>query len=399
MLDFKQLKDDGKEIAKKLVDVRRKIHQYPELGLKCTKTAALVEEKLSQLGLEVKTGYATTGIEAMLWGQKRKPVIAVRADMDALPIEEETGLPFSSKEKGKMHACGHDGHVAIVLGVAEILSHYRDQLPGSVKFIFQPGEEYPGAAKTMIEEGILENPEVDAMISGHIFPGIESGTLGVRFGALTARNDEFTVSIRGSGGHGAHPDKTQDPVVASSIFILKLQSIVSRIVDPVSPIAVNVGEISGGGGHNVVPKEIKLKGTIRSIDQKSRERAMNQIKKFLEGIKVAYDLEYDLKLVAGEPVLYCDDQLTRVCRDSLQQVLKKDKIKEIPNPSLGSEDCAFFSEEVPVVYFRFGSYDQKQGYVRELHTSEFDFDEDILPYNASLMSYVVSVLIHHFREG
>lgn len=398
MLNYDDLKSHGKNIEDKLIEIRRTIHENPELGVECQETADYIEKILKNLGLEINSGLATSGIEAMLWGKEEEPVIAIRADMDALPIQEDTGLNFSSSNDGKMHACGHDGHVAIVLGAAMILSEYRDQLPGSIKFIFQPGEEYPGAAEIMIEEGVLKDPSVDALISGHIYPGIQNRKIGIRLGPLTARNDEFDITLIGDGGHGAHPDKTQDPLVASAILILELQTIISRMIDPVDSLAINIGEISGGGGHNVVPKKINLKGTIRSIEEEARDRAINQMEKFISDLAASYDLEEEMELVEGEPVLRCDKELMKLCKEGFEKVLNSKKIVDITKPSLGSDDCAYYSEKVPVVYFRFGSYDEEKGYVHDLHTSKFDFNENILSFNAGNVAYAASLLLDHFKE-
>ncbi|HMA59900.1 MAG TPA: M20 family metallopeptidase [Halanaerobiales bacterium] len=378
----------SEEISQELIELRREIHKNPELELDCYETSKLLLEKLKGLNLDIKHGIANTGITALLKGKKKKPVLAIRADIDALPIEEETGLPFASQNKGKMHACGHDGHATLVYGAAKILSEHRDLLEGSIKFIFQPGEEYPGGAKIMIEEGVLENPKVDALISGHIFPGIKNGKIGIRYGALTARNDEFTIDIMGEGGHGAHPDSTQDTIVTSSLFIVELQTIVSRITDPVKPLVINVGEISGGGGHNVVPKKITLKGTIRSIDKKTRDIAIEKIEKLLEGLKMSYNIKYNFELVPGEPPLYCDENLTKNTENILMKILQDKDLVKIDEPSLGSDDCAFFSERIPVVYIRYGSFDEKKGYTNDLHTPSFDFDENLLLKTSKILSYL-----------
>lgn len=389
----KKLFATSEKISDELVELRRKIHKNPELELDCFETADLLLEKLKDLDLDIKYGIAETGISAVLEGKKKKPVLAIRADIDALPIEEETELPFASQNKGKMHACGHDGHATLVYGAAKILSEHKDLLEGSIKFIFQPGEEYPGGAKIMIEEGVLEDPKVDALISGHIFPGIKNGKIGIRYGALTARNDEFTIDIMGEGGHGAHPDNTQDTIVTSSLFILELQTIVSRITDPVKPLVINIGEISGGGGHNVVPKKITLKGTIRSIDKRTRDVTIEKIEDLLEGLKTSYNIKYNFELVPGEPPLYCDEKLTKNTENILKDILKEKDLVKIDEPSLGSDDCAFFSEKIPVVYMRYGSYDEKKGYVNDLHTPFFDFDENLLSKTSGRLSYLAINLL------
>lgn len=372
------LKEKACFLKDQIIAWRRDFHQHPELELNCGRTAAVVSEELQKLGLEVKTGIAGTGVTGTLYGGAPGPVVALRVDMDALPVAEQTGLPFSSEVEGVMHACGHDGHTALGLGTAAVLAQFKNSLKGTVKFIFQPGEESPGGAGLMIAGGVLENPRVDALLGCHIFPGVKSGNIGVRYGVMTARNDEFIITLTGIGGHGAYPHRCADVIVAAGHLILGIQTIVSRSNDPVNPLVVTIAQISGGAGHNVIPEKLTLKGTIRSIYESSREMALKRLRELLTGVSGSYGLQYRLDLLAGGPSLKCDKNITGFVEETLVSMIGKERVTIIPNPSLGAEDFALFSQAVPASYIRIGCYDENKGYIHNLHSPNFDFDEQIL---------------------
>ncbi len=393
-----KIKKKVAELKRGIINYRRSIHEHPELELDCHQTANLVSKELKNSGLSVLENIANTGLVGILEGSKKNPVIGLRVDMDALPIEELTGLPFASKIEGRMHACGHDGHVAIGLGVAKTLAHFSNHLNGTVKFIFQPGEEHPGGAKEMIRQGVLENPRVDFMFSGHLFPGIKSGQIGIRYGVMTASNDEFTIKLKGKGGHGARPNDCNDPVVATAFLIINLQTIVSRTIDPLSPLVISITEIKSGSGHNVIPEESLLKGTIRSIDKGERNKAIKQLQKILSSLNAGFEIQHELTINEEEPSLECDWELTALTEKILHKIIGKDNVIHIEKPSLGVDDFVFYSQIVPVCYLRIGCYDENKGYVQPLHTPRFDFDENLLLKGVEIFSNIILKCINNYNR-
>jgi len=356
------------EIAAQIINWRRQFHQQPELELNCCHTAEVVSRHLLDLGLEVQTGIAETGVVGVLTSPNPGPVVALRVDMDALPIGEQTGLPFASRVDGVMHACGHDGHTAIGMGVAAVLARCRDSLQGTVKFIFQPGEEFPGGSKIMIAGGVLDRPRVDAVLGGHIYPNLPRGKIGVRYGVMTAADDEFKVELQGTGGHVAYPHQCADPIVAAGHLITALQSIVARNTDPLDSVVVSLGQVTGGSGYNVIPERVILKGTIRSISECSRETALQRLKQILSGIQQAFGVEHSLEVIPGNPALRCDHHLTAFVEGCLVDLLGREQVVSIPVPSMGAEDFAYYAEQVPAAYLRLGSRDEAGGYLHALHT-------------------------------
>jgi amidohydrolase len=383
------LNRDLEKCRDQLIGWRRHFHEYPELETECHRTAEVVAEHLRKIGLQVTTGVAKTGVVAVLRGRQEGPVVALRVDMDALPIQEQTGLPFSSKLQGAMHACGHDGHTAMGLGVATVLAGLRELLPGTVKFIFQPGEESPGAARIMINEGVLENPKVDAILGCHIFPGVPSGKVGIRYGTMCAACDQFDIHIKGVGGHGAYPHQCKDPIVAAASLVASVQTIVSRLNDPVQPLVISICKIRGGDAHNVIPDRVILGGTIRSIDERARETAHRGVKDIVKGIEVAYGVKTELEILPIDPPLRCNEHMVAFVEERVGQLLGSEKVVRIPSPSLGADDFASFSEQVPAAYVRIGCYNQEKGYVHGLHTPCFDFDENLLVDGSRVLSFLI----------
>jgi amidohydrolase len=372
-----------------LIAWRRRFHEYPELQLECHRTAAVVAEHLKHIGLDIRTGIAKTGVVGVIRGRRTNPVVALRVDMDGLPVPEQTGLPFASKVEGVMHACGHDGHTAMGLGVATVLGAVRDDLQGTVKLIFQPGEESPGGSKIMIAEGALEEPGVDAIFGCHISPQIAFGEVGIRYGTMTAANDEFTIRIKGVGGHAARPHHCTDPIVAASNLIIGVQSIVSRLNNPLKPLVISICEIKGGSGHNVIPEGVTLKGTIRSVDEETRALAWRNLDKIVKGIELGHGVEAGLEIQPCEPPLRCDKRLVAFVEETLRELMDPDRVQSIPEPSMGAEDFAFYSERIPAAYVRLGCYDADKGYVHGLHSPYFDFDENLLAEGTRILSYLL----------
>lgn len=357
---------EAKKIENGIIDLRHRIHQDPELSNREEKTAALVAEHLRKLGFEVKTGIAHHGVIGLLRGGKPGPVIAVRADMDALPVTEDTALPFKStvratylgQEVGVMHACGHDIHTAVQMGVASVLSALREDLPGTIKFIFQPAEEGPppgeeGGAKMMVKEGTLENPRPEAIFGLHVFSEMPVGTVGYTEGPAMAAADRFEVKIIGKQSHGASPEKSVDPVVTASQFVLALQTIRSRILPSREPSVITVGMIHGGQRHNIIPAEVTLVGTVRSFNKEVQDTIEEKFRQLLDGITKAAGASYEFKYDRGTPATINDIGLTRESIPALERIVGKDNVKQLP-PTMGAEDFSYFANEVPGFYFRLG---------------------------------------------
>ncbi len=387
------LKQKVKESIDQLIALRRSIHQFPELGLDCNRTASLVTDQLRNSGFEVQTGIAKTGVVGILRGPNEGPVTALRVDMDALPLQEQTGLPFASKVPNVMHACGHDGHTAIGLGVAKVLASLKESLAGTVKIIFQPGEESPGGAKIMIEEGVLTDPPVESLLGCHIHPSLSSGTVGVCSGTVTAGNCDFQITVRGSGGHGARPYECKDPITAAGNLIVAMQTIVSRRADPLEPIVVSLGEISGGSGFNVIPEEVRLKGIIRYISTQTREVALRGLKDILAGIQSSFGVETVFQTGEEDPPMQVNDELSSFIEQAATELLGTKKVCHINQPSMGSEDFAFFTELIPCGYIRFGCFDKEKGYTYDLHNPHFDFDEKILSLGTETLTFLILKLL------
>jgi amidohydrolase len=354
------------EMEAKVVAWRRDIHQHPELGNRETRTAGLVADHLRKLGLEVRTGVAHTGVVGILRGGRPGPVVALRADMDALPVTEEVDLPFKStvksiyngQEVGVMHACGHDNHVAILMGVAEILTGMRQEVAGTVKFIFQPAEEGApagevGGAGLMIDEGALENPKVDAIFGLHVFP-FETGTVVYRSGGLMASGDTYRVVVRGRQTHGALPWNGVDPIMITSQIITNMQTIVSRQTDlTLTPAILTVGYIRGGVRTNIIPDSVEFGGTIRAFDQATRDSIIARFKRVVTAMATANGATASIAMDAGNPVTFNDPALTEQMVPTLKRALGNDKVMVGPQTTT-SEDFALFQQKVPGMFFFLG---------------------------------------------
>ena len=354
------------KILPKVVAWRRDFHEHPELGNSEVRTAKIVADELRSLGFEVKTGVAKTGVVGLLRGGKPGPVVALRSDMDGLPVAEEVDLPFKSKataqwagqQTGVMHACGHDNHLAILLGTAHVLAELQPQLAGSVKFIFQPAEEGPppgeeGGAALMVKEGVLENPKVDAIFGLHVFP-YETGTLSWRARGIMAAGDTIEIVVKGRQTHGAQPWAGVDPIVVSSQIVLGLQTLVSRQVDlTVAPAIVTIGAINGGNRHNIIPNEVKMIGTLRTYDKPMRELLMERIRRTATMIAQSAGASAEVSFGQGLPVTYNDPALTAKMDATLRRVGGAKAVPDM-NPVTPSEDFSFYQEKVPGVFFFLG---------------------------------------------
>lgn len=374
-------------------DIRRKIHQWPEPGFREERTAGLISAELTGIGIKHKTGVAQTGIVGSLITDKNAPTVALRADMDALPITENTGLPFSSQNSGVMHACGHDGHVAIILGAAAILKENPPE--GNVVFIFQPAEEGDGGAKPMIEQGALEG--VDMIFGGHLERHYQVGEIGIKTGVHTSFTDAFEIKITGKGGHAARPHEAIDAVLIASQLVVNLQTIVSRDVDPLHPSVITIGYIKAGTVFNAIAEKATLKGTIRTTDELIRAQIADKIGKLATSLSVLNGAEIKVIMKPGYPPVINDERAGDFARHVGEKLVGKNRTVSIPLPSLGGEDFAYYLQQIPGCFVRYGA--AKTGHeLISSHSPRFDFDEEALRVGAAYMSELVRYTIKKLKK-
>jgi len=371
-----------------LVEIRRTIHRHPELGFEEVETSKLISEWLQKFGLEVKRGMAKTGVVGLLKGKKPGRTIAIRADMDALPMDEINQVPYASQIKGKMHACGHDAHVAILLGVAKFFSSIPDQVKGNIKWVFQPAEEGGAGGRIMVEEGVLENPKVDAIFGAHVFPFLPVGKVGVYEREGLAAADRFTIKIIGKGGHAASPHVSKDPILAAGHLITQIHSIVSRNINPLDSGVVTIGKVSGGTAFNIIPDEVELLGTVRSLRPQVREELKNRIEQVIQGVVGSFGMDYRLDFEYGYPVLINNSEMSKLVASACSKGIGKENV-EVLKPSMGAEDFAYYLEKVPGAYFRLGCRNEEKGMIHPYHSSLFDIDEEVLPFGVEMFVRIV----------
>ncbi len=373
-------------LAARIVELRREIHRRPELGFEEEATAALVERELGKLGIDHRR-LAKTGVVARIRAGAGGPVVALRADMDALPIGERTGLPYASQVEGKMHACGHDAHTAMLLGAAATLQAMRDRLSGTVVLLFQPAEEGPGGALPMIEAGALDDPSVDAIAMLHVDTRLEVGSVGITPGPVNASADEVYLTVRGMGGHGAYPHSSVDALVASAAMVMALQNVVARETDPLASAVVTIGTISGGYRNNVIADEVKMSGTLRAHDPAVRDRLEERVRRIVDGVAKAYNVTAEVDVVRGYPPVVNDEALA----EGFAAYLRESGAMRVERPqaTMGGEDFAYFAQRVPGLLIRLGVRSEASGAVHPAHSPIFRLDENALPYGiATLVEFV-----------
>jgi amidohydrolase len=387
------IKEKIKSLAKKyhsdIVSCRQHLHANPELSFHEYETQKFVEGKLKEYGLADNRRMANTGLLAILKGKNPdKSVIALRADMDALPIVETNEKEYKSKNTGVMHACGHDVHTSSLLGTARILSELRNDFEGTIKFIFQPAEEkLPGGASLMIKEGVLENPKPNSVIGQHVMPQISAGKVGFRKGLYMASTDEIYVTVKGKGGHGAMPHLVIDPVLIASNIIVSLQQIVSRNAKPSIPSVLSFGKFIANGSTNVIPDEVKLEGTFRTLNEEWRNEAHRRMKKMADGIAESMGGKCEFNIVCGYPFLINNEKLTGRIQQYAEEFLGRENIEEL-EVWMAAEDFAFYSQNADACFYRLGVRNEAEGITSSVHTSTFDIDESALETGVGLMSWL-----------
>lgn len=384
------IKEESESILEEVIGIRRHIHQNPELSFQEFNTSKFVSDKLNDWGIKHQTGIVKTGIVAMIFADSTvDKCIGLRADLDALPILEANDAPYKSKNEGVMHACGHDVHTAMLLGTAKILFKHRDKLNTNVKLIFQPGEEkLPGGASLMIKEGVLENPRVDEIYALHVFPELEVGKIGLKEGMYMASCDEIRMTIKGKGGHGAMPHQNIDPILIASHLIVSLQQVVSRNCPPQIPSVLSFGRIEGLGATNVIPDEVKLEGTFRTMNEEWRSKAHERIKELSQSLVEGMGGSIDIDIQVGYPFLENDIELTKKARSKAITVFGEENVIDLPLRLTG-EDFAYYSQKIPATFIRIGVRNEAKGIIYPVHNKRFDIDEDALKFGMqTLLSQV-----------
>ena len=381
-------------MAPALVDTRRDIHRHPELGNREVRTGKLVADRLRALGLEVRHPVAKTGVVGILKGGRPGAVVAVRADLDALPIQERNDVPYKSENPGVKHACGHDAHTAIVLGAAEVLSKLKDRLPGTVVFLFQPAEEgapegEEGGADLMIKEGVLDQPRVQAVFGLHMDPTLEIGEVGWSVGPIFASSDRFTIAVQGKKTHGAYPHTGLDPVPVAAEMVQALQLVVSRQIDALSPKVLTIGSIHGGNRFNIIADQVTMEGTLRTLDAEVRRTMKERLQRTVTGVAATHGVTAALRWVGeGNLATINDAALTRASVPTLQRVYGAARTREV-KPQMGAEDFAALADRVPGLYIKMGVRNEAKGITAMIHTEDFDIDESVLPLGVKAMTTLV----------
>ena len=383
-----KIQDLAKTIFDDVVANRRHLHSHPELSFHEVETSAFIAKKLDELGLAYER-MADNGLVALIKGEKPSDqVVALRADMDALPILEANDVPYKSQNTGVMHACGHDAHTSSLLGTAKILTSLRSEFGGTVKLIFQPAEEkLPGGASLMIKEGVLQNPTPQAVIGQHVMPFIDAGKVGFRAGKYMASADEIYVTVKGKGGHAAQPQQNIDPVLITAHILTALQQVVSRFADPKTPSVLSFGKVIANGATNVIPNEVYLEGTFRTMDEEWRAEAHIKMKKLAEGIAESMGGSCDFNIMKGYPFLVNEEKLTASARGFAVEYLGKENVLDL-DIWMAAEDFAYYSQVADSCFYRLGTRNESRGITSSVHTPTFDVEESALQLSTGLMAYL-----------
>jgi amidohydrolase len=381
-----RIKDIATKLAPRLIEIRRHIHSHPELSGEEYQTAAFVAGVLSANGVHVQEGIGKTGVVGEVQGASSDSrLLAIRTDMDALPIQERTNLEYASRKAGIMHACGHDVHTTVGLGTAMILSQIADELPGNVRFLFQPAEETAVGASWMIQDQVME--EVTAVLSLHVFPSIEAGSVGIRYGALTAAADDLEIIIVGESGHGARPHEAIDAIWIASQVITTLQQAISRTQNPLRPLVLSIGQINGGRAPNIIADQVKLRGTVRSLHPETRTNLPAWITQIVSNICDCYGARYQVNYRPGTPGVQNDLALSQLLQTAAEEAWGGDRVLVLPEPSLGAEDFSLYLEHAPGAMFRLGVGYKERAINHPLHHPQFDVDESAIVTGVVTLAY------------
>ncbi|HIE37766.1 MAG TPA: amidohydrolase [Anaerolineales bacterium] len=376
---------EAERLRDRLIAWRRDFHMHPELAFEEQRTAGIVVEHLERLGYRVRRGIAKTGVIGVLEGGRPGPVVMFRFDMDGLPVTEETGAEYASRVPGRMHACGHDGHVALGMGLAELLAARREEMAGTAALLFQPAEEGGNGAEVMVQEGALENPRPDVFLATHVWIEKPVGTVDVSPGPVMAAAEKWTCTIHGQGGHGALPQQAVDPIVAAAYVVTGLQTVVSRNVNPLDTAVVSVGSIHGGDAFNVIPPEVQMTGTIRTYQPATRETVLQRVREVIDGVATACGAHAELEITPLTPPVINDPEVVEVVRRAAEAVVGPEQVGS-GERTMGSEDAAFFMEEVPGCYFFLGAANAERGLTAPHHNPRFDFDEESLVLGLTILA-------------
>lgn len=384
-----KIRSKAEEYFPEVQAIRHHIHSHPELSFQEYETASFISKKLTEWGIKHQAGVAGTGVVGLLEGRNPgKRCIALRADMDALPIQERNDTPYRSQNDGVMHACGHDVHSSCLLGAAKILHELRDEWEGTIKLIFQPGEEkHPGGASLMIKDGVLENPRPEAIFALHVYPHLPCGTVGFRAGQYMASADEIYITIHGKGGHAALPHQTVDPIAIGAQVIVALQQVVSRKATAFIPSVLTFGKISGGFATNVIPDSVEILGTFRTMDEKWRYEAHDWIKKITEQTCAAYGATATVEIPQGYPSLYNDPALTVQAENWGKEYMGEENVKTL-SPRMAGEDFSFYTHHIPGCFFRIGTNTDDKEFTAPVHNAHFDINENALKVGVGMMAWL-----------
>ena len=380
----------AKDLHEEVVGWRHHLHRYPELSNRETATAAYIAERLNKAGIEVQKGVGGTGVVGMIKASDPDgKVIAIRADMDALPIKEQNDITYKSENEGVMHACGHDVHMAVLLGAARIINDMKDNFKGQVKLIFQPSEEtYPGGAQAMIKDGVLENPVPDIILGEHVYPELDSGKIGLKAGKYMASTDEIFITVHGKGGHGAIPDRNIDPVVIAANIIIALLQIVSRSAKPSIPSVLSIGRVIADGRTNIIPDKVEMEGIIRTFDENWRLEMREKIRKIASSVAEGLGGSCEVTINPGYPYLENDKKVTEKVEELAQAYLGHENVVEL-EPRMTAEDFAYYLHHIPGCFYRLGVRNETSGVTSSLHTATFNVDESSIETGMGLMAWMV----------
>ncbi len=389
MITIKEIQDSSLEMKPWLISLRRDLHQHPEEGLKEYYTSAKIIELLTAFGIEITQFPGQTSVVGTLYGKASGKTVALRADMDALHMAEPIGKPYASLNPGWMHACGHDAHVAILLGCAKYLSTIKDKLHGNVKFLFQPAEESVGGAQRMVEAGCMENPHADYVFGLHVMPNVPCGSIETRFGPLNGASDSIHITLKGTSSHGAYPERGVDAIVMAGQVITALQTISSRNVSALDSIVLSIGTIHGGEASNIICDSVKIRLTLRTLRPETRSYAKNRIKEIVTGIASAMGGEAEIEIIEGYWALINDDQMVTKVINVTKELFGEDKLLHKDQPSLGVEDFSYFLNCAQGAFYHLGCANESLGIHSPLHSTTFDIDEDCLPLGVMMQSSLV----------